>query len=144
MAALSVVLMPQFGRLKALNTSAIASSETRVPSGIRCCTRMSVLFCAGWMNALRGTQWAVIGRLRPDGTLATRNDFIQPAQNKTDIRVQQRIPLGGRFTIDLLADALNVFNREMFVNVTEESAANYQRPASGHFRTVQLGFRLSY
>ncbi len=25
------------------------------PSGTRCCTRTSVLFCAGWMNALRGT-----------------------------------------------------------------------------------------
>jgi hypothetical protein len=45
------------------------------------------------------------------GTIVPRNDFIQPAQNKTDIRVQQRIPLGGRMSIDLLADAFNVFNR---------------------------------
>ena len=34
-------------------------------------------------------------RLRPDGTIVPRNSFIQPAQNRTDIRVQQRIPLHG-------------------------------------------------
>ena len=33
-------------------------------------------------------------RLRPDGTIVPRNDLLAPAQNRTDFRVQQRIPLG--------------------------------------------------
>ena len=32
-------------------------------------------------------------RLRPDGTIVPRNAFIQPPQNRTDVRIQQRIPL---------------------------------------------------
>ncbi len=35
-------------------------------------------------------------RLRPDGTIVPKNTFIQPQQNRTDIRVQQRIPLPPR------------------------------------------------
>jgi len=83
-------------------------------------------------------------RLRPDGTIVPRNNYIQPAQNKTDLRVQQRIPLGGRMAIDLLAEAFNVFNQENFTNVTQESSANYLRPSTGQYRTVQLGFRLTF
>src|SRR4029077_9543586 len=35
-------------------------------------------------------------RLRSDGTIVARNSLIAPAQNRTDLRVQQRIPLAGR------------------------------------------------
>ena len=45
---------------------------------------------------LRGVGAGGSARLRPNGTIVPRNGFIQPAQNKTDLRVQQRIPLGGR------------------------------------------------
>ena len=83
-------------------------------------------------------------RLRPDGTIVPRNDYIQPAQNKTDIRVQQRIPLHGRMAIDLMAEAFNVFNRENFTNVTQQSSANFLLPSTGQYRTVQLGFRLTF
>ena len=86
-------------------------------------------------------------RLRPvslGGTIVPRNDFIQPAQNKTDVRVQQRIPLGGRKSIDLLAEAFNVFNRPNWGITTQESSANYGQRTSGQYREVQLGFRLTY
>ena len=86
-------------------------------------------------------------RLRPanlGGTIVPRNDFIQPAQNKTDIRVQQRIPLGGRRSIDLLADAFNVFNRPNWGITTQESSANFGQRTSGQYREVQLGFRLTF
>ncbi len=33
-------------------------------------------------------------RLRPDGTIVPRNSFIQPSENRVDLRIQQRIPLG--------------------------------------------------
>ena len=72
-------------------------------------------------------------RLRPDGTIVPRNSFIQPAQNKTDIRVQQRIPLGGRVAIDLIAEVFNVFNGELHdrhAGKQRELSAALDRPIS--------------
>jgi hypothetical protein len=84
-------------------------------------------------------------RLRPNGTIADRNDYVQPSQNKTDLRVQQRIPLGGRVAIDLIAEGFNVFNRQNLTLSTEESnASTYLRPTLGQGRGAQLGFRLTY
>jgi len=83
-------------------------------------------------------------RLRPNGTIVARNSFIQPTQNKTDIRLQQRIPLGGRNSIDLIAEVFNAFNKENYSLVTQESAANYNLPSSGQNRSAQLGFRVTF
>ena len=49
---------------------------------------------------------------RHDRRRATR--LIAPAQNRTDLRVQQRIPLHGRASIDAIAEVFNVFNRPNF------------------------------
>ena len=67
---------------------------------------------------LRSVGAAAQARLRPNGTIVPRNGFIQPEQNKTDIRVQQRIPLGGRKSIDLIAEVFNAFNKENYSLVT--------------------------
>jgi hypothetical protein len=83
-------------------------------------------------------------RLRPDGTIVARNSFIQPRQNKTDIRLQQRIPLGGRNSVDLIAEVFNAFNMENYTLVTTESAANYGKPNTGQNRAAQLGFRVTF
>ena len=83
-------------------------------------------------------------RLRPDGTLVPRNAFIQPAQNRTDLRVQQKIPLQGRLSIDAIAEVFNVFNRANYTIDTTESSATYLTAASGQNRTAQVGFRLSF
>ena len=60
-------------------------------------------------------------RLRPDGTIVPRNDLIAPAQNRTDLRLQQRIPLGSRRSIDGIAEVFNVFNRPNWGIGTQES-----------------------
>ena len=39
---------------------------------------------------LRGYGPGGEGRLRPDGTIVPRNSFIQPVQNRTNMRFQQR------------------------------------------------------
>jgi hypothetical protein len=83
-------------------------------------------------------------RLRPDGTIVPRNDFIQPMQNKTDLRVQQRVPLGGRVAIDGIAEVFNVFNRPNWGVNTTESNANYNKRTSGQNRSAQIGFRLTF
>jgi hypothetical protein len=82
-------------------------------------------------------------RLRPDGTIVPRNAFMQPAQNKTDIRVQQRIPLG-RVSLDGIAEVFNVFNRPNWGITNTESSANYNRRTSAQFRSAQVGFRLTF
>ena len=83
-------------------------------------------------------------RLRPDGTLVPRNAFIQPAQNRTDIRLQQKLPLSGRRSVDLIAEVFNAFNRTNYTIVTTESAANFNKPGSGQNRSAQIGFRLAF
>ena len=92
----------------------------------------------------RGVGAGGSARLRPDGTIVPRNDYIQPAQNKTDLRLQQRIPLGNRVAVDLIGEAFNLFNRTNFVINTQQSSANFLRVTSAQYRSVQLGFRLTF
>ena len=85
------------------------------------------------------------GRLRPDGTIVPRNALIGPAQNRSDVRFQQRVPLPGRVSIDGIAEVFNLFNRTNYSLGTQESQpANYLKPVDGQFRTMQFGFRLSF
>ena len=83
-------------------------------------------------------------RLRPDGTIVPRNTFIQPDENRVDMRVQQRIPLGGRAGVDLIAEVFNVFNANNFTLVAEEGASDFAEPETGQFRTVQFGVRVTF
>jgi len=83
-------------------------------------------------------------RLRPDGTIVPRNAFMQPPQHRTDVRFQQKIRLGQRRAIDLMAEAFNVFNRPNWTLSTQESSADYNKRVSGQFRTMQFGFRLTF
>ena len=97
-----------------------------------------------WGGDLRGTGADFSQRLRPDGTIVPRNSFIQPAENRVDIRFQQGIPLGGGTRIDLMAEVFNLFNVENFSLITEEGRSDYGEPESGQIRTMQFGFRLSF
>jgi hypothetical protein len=83
-------------------------------------------------------------RLRPDGTIVPRNAYIQPAQNRTNIRVQQRVPLPGNVSIDGIAEVFNVFNRPNYTINTVESSATYLKPDIGQYRAAQIGFRLTF
>jgi hypothetical protein len=93
---------------------------------------------------LRNTGADFSQRLRPNGTIVPRNAFIQPDEKRVDVRLQQRIPLGGSRSIDLIADAINLFNANNFTLITEEGRSDYNEPVSGQFRTMQLGFRFSF
>ena len=73
-----------------------------------------------------------------------RNSFIQPDESRVDFRAQQRIPLGGRAAVDLIAEVFNVFNANNFVLVNDESSPDYNEPANGQFRTMQFGFRVTF
>jgi carboxypeptidase family protein/TonB-dependent receptor-like protein len=99
---------------------------------------------ASYGGDLRNLGAGGTARLRPDGTIVPRNAFMQPANNKTDLRVQQRVPLGGRVSIDAIAEVFNVFNRPNWgVNNTESSASFGQR-TTAQFRSAQVGFRVQF
>jgi len=92
----------------------------------------------------RGYGAAQSGRLRPNGTIVPRNSIIAPPQNRTDLRLQQRIPLGGRRSIDGIAEVFNVFNRPNWGIGTQESRADFGQHTSAQYRSVQVGFRLTF
>jgi hypothetical protein len=91
-----------------------------------------------------GASAAPIKRLRPDGSLVPRNSLTQPSRNRTNVRLQQRIPLPRQASIDLIAEAFNVFNRPNFTIGTQENNVQYGQPISGLYRTMQLGFRVLF
>jgi hypothetical protein len=97
-----------------------------------------------WGGDFRETGQEFSMRLRPDGTIVPRNSFIQPAQNRVDLRLQQRIPLAGEAGIDLIAEVFNMFNANNFTLVVEEGRSDYRQPQAGQYRTAQFGFRVTF
>lgn len=94
---------------------------------------------------LRNTGGTFSARLRPDGTIVARNSVFFDPQNRTDLRLQQRISLPGRASLDLIGDVFNMFNRPNYeIGTVESSTTQYLQPVAGQFRTVQVGFRLAY
>jgi hypothetical protein len=89
-------------------------------------------------------------RLRPDGTLVSRNSFVGDPIHRVDLRIQRRFALGGRAGIDAMLEVFNLFDRANFGNwVTDESNANYGKPNTNFAvayspRMLQLGFRVTF
>jgi hypothetical protein len=94
---------------------------------------------------LRNTGVVSTARLRPDGTIVPRNAILAPPQNRTDLRLQQRIKLHGRAAIDGIAEVFNVFNRPNWgIGTVESNATQYLQHVSAQTRTAQFGFRLTF
>ena len=94
---------------------------------------------------LRNVGSGGLGLLRPDGTIVARNSFIQPVQNRTNVRFQQRVSLPNRIQIDVIAEAFNLFNRPNYILGTQESSVlTYNMPQGAQSRTTQFGFRLAF
>ena len=84
-------------------------------------------------------------RLRGDNTIVPRNAILAPPQNRTDLRVQQRIKLHGRAAIDGIAEVFNVFNRPNWgIGTVESTTTQYLQHVSAQTRTAQFGFRLTF
>jgi hypothetical protein len=83
-------------------------------------------------------------RLRPDGTVIARNSFTQPRRQRVDLRVQQRFPLGGRISIDGIAEVFNVFNSPNWTLNSDQATRQYNQQIIGENRTAQLGFRVTF
>ena len=89
-------------------------------------------------------------RLQRDGTIQPRNAVAGDPLHRVDLRLQKRLSLGGRRTIDGLFEVFNVFNHENYGSyVTNEANANYGQPQfhqslAYYPRMLQLGFRLAF
>jgi hypothetical protein len=89
-------------------------------------------------------------RLRADGSIMGRNDIVGKALHRFDMRVQKRLPIAGRFTVDGMFEVFNLFNHANFGSyVINESSPEYGKPAfNGNMayqpRMLQLGFRLAF
>jgi hypothetical protein len=89
-------------------------------------------------------------RVKPDGTLIARNSFDLPSMHRIDLRLQRRFRLGGKLSVDGIAEVFNVFNHANYASfVTNQSNAKYGQPTESvnvayQPRMLQLGFRASF
>jgi hypothetical protein len=90
-------------------------------------------------------------RLRPDGTLIPRANFVGEPIHRVDVRLSQRIPVGGRLRADGLLEVFNLFDRANYGSYVLDQANTRQfgqptRNANIAYspRALQLGFRLTF
>jgi len=88
-------------------------------------------------------------RLRPDGSIVPRNNFVGRPIHRVDMRLQRRFGLS-RLNVEGMLEVFNLFNHENFGSyTTNESSASYGQPSANtnvayQPRTVQLGFRMTF
>ncbi len=94
----------------------------------------------------RGIGAATGSRLRADGTLVPRNNFVGDPIHRVDLRISKVFPIGPRFRIEGLIDAFNLFNRENYnaYTLTETSALLGQGSDGSLARRLQMGFRVTF
>lgn len=89
-------------------------------------------------------------RLRPDGSIVPRNALVGDPVHRIDVRLQQRIRLFGRASIDGIFEIFNLFDHANFgTYVEQESSSQFGQPdvnanlAYGP-RVMQFGFRFTF
>jgi hypothetical protein len=91
-----------------------------------------------------------VGRLRPDGTIVPRNNFVGDPLHRVDLRALRQFPILGHVRIDGIFEVFNVLNYANYGSyVTTESSRIYGRPQQNtnvayQPRMLQLGFRLTF
>ena len=89
-------------------------------------------------------------RLRADGSFIPRAAIVGDPIHRVDTRVQKRLALGSRVTIDGLFEVYNLFNHANYgLYTVVESSPQYGRPAPNanvayQPRMLQLGFRVAF
>ena len=90
------------------------------------------------------------GRLRPNGTVVPRNNFVGDPLHRVDVRLQRRFGLGGRAGVDGILEVFNVLNHVNYGSyVTAEGNRLYGQPnvnanVAYQPRTLQFGLRASF
>lgn len=103
---------------------------------------------AGADRRLRGVTGE--DRLRADGSIMPRNALTGQPIHRVDLRLQQRLRLGGRRAIDGILEVFNLFNRANYGSyTTNEASANFGLPTFNtniayQPRAMQVGFRFAF
>lgn len=90
------------------------------------------------------------GRLRPDGTIVPRNDFVGDPVHRVDLWVMRRFRVFGSMRADGIFEVFNLFNHANYgSSVTTEASPNYGQPQQNFNvayqpRMLQLGFRFTF
>jgi hypothetical protein len=107
-------------------------------------------FSTSWGQDLR-QRGTGSGRLRPDGSIIPRNNFVGKSVVRLDLRIQRQFVLRDRMAIEGLVDVFNVFNHANYAEYsTNERAATYGQPSQPRQptaylpRILQLGFRFRF
>jgi hypothetical protein len=85
-----------------------------------------------------------------DGTYLPRNSFVGSPLHRVDTRLQKRIPLGGRRTLDGMLEVFNVFNHRNYGSYTTAvdnpayGQPVYNNNVAYSSRSAQLGFRIGF
>ena len=88
-------------------------------------------------------------RLRPNGSIIPRNNFVGLPLHRVDMRVQKSIAFGHR-SLSGIVDVFNLLNRANYGSYTlTETSAAYGKPSYNsnlayQARMVQIGFRLAF
>ncbi|PYR74143.1 MAG: hypothetical protein DMF87_23725 [Acidobacteria bacterium] len=103
---------------------------------------------AGVSTTLMGA--AGSDRLRTNGTVVPRNDFVGLPIKRLDMRLQKHVKAGPHVGADGILEVFNAFNRANYGGyVTNESSLQFKQPSSSTNlsyapRSLQLGFRLTF
>jgi hypothetical protein len=85
-----------------------------------------------------------------DGCIVPRANFVGDPVHRVDMRLQQRIPIGGNLSLDGMLEVFNVFNhRNIGSYETDYSSNQFGDPNQSNnlayaARQLQLGFRLAF
>jgi hypothetical protein len=89
-------------------------------------------------------------RLRPNGTIVPRNNFVGLPLHRVDVRLQRKFTVSQRTTIEGIAEVFNLFNHVNYgAYTTQEVSVLYGKPSSNPAvayqpRMAQLGFRVTF
>jgi len=88
-------------------------------------------------------------RLRPDGSIIPRNNFVGLPLHRVDMRLQKQFTMGRR-TLAGIVDVFNLLDHTNYGSYTlTESSASYGKPSYNsnlayQARMLQFGFRIAF
>ena len=106
-------------------------------------------FATTYGGDLRNEGAAPINRLRPNGTIVPRNNFVGRPIHRVDTRFTKRFNFS-HFRVDLMLEVFNLLDHANFGSYTTvESSASYGQPSANtnvayQPRMGQIGFRFAF
>jgi hypothetical protein len=108
-------------------------------------------YATTWSGDLRLYGAGSTSRLRADGTIVPRNNFVGTPVHRVDLKLQRRFKLAGRAGVDGTVELFNVFNHANYGSfaTNEQTPATYGKPEQNTNlafspRMLQFGFRFAF